>query len=321
MSKGHAIVVGFCIDETKFVNVDDLTTVVQRLNELLSTIHNRQGQQVYKSPNLDYIEIVEGVELCSLLYNGGLRLLDQDDRMLLIAALNRCVGLDSLEFEIPDGEVSIAGESVESETVLFAIAKALSKEAIGIIHPKPVERLGPLEATVGAHSTQVFHVGLSLPLEEFYRFMISLEEVSRQDFPKWTSFAFERLRFALDPGSQIGRFKQKYEAIRDDIIKHLSAINDEFVSMLVEGEQLADVCNRIKAECGVNISTESPKTHGNASAMKEREVVFEGSRIVCEFHSKLTPTHDRIHFSPTLRKDKHERPYLVIGPFAEHLKT
>lgn len=313
--------VGFCIDETKFANVDDLTTVVQRLNELLSTIHNRQGQQVYKSPILDYIEIAEGVELWNLLYNGELGLLDQDDRMLLIATLNRCVGLDSLEFEIPDGEVSIAGESVASETVLFAIAKALSKEAIGIIHPKPVERLGPLEAAVGAYSTRVFHVGLSLPLEEFYRFMISLEEVSRQDFSKWTSFAFERLRFAHDPSLQIGRFKQKYEAIRDDIIKHLSAINDEFVSLLIEGEQLVDVCKRIKAECRVDISPESPNTHGNASAMKEREVVFEGRTIVCEFHSKLTPTYDRIHFSPTLRMDKNKRPYLVIGPFGEHLKT
>ena len=174
-----------------------------------------------------------------------------------------------------------------------------------------------MEAFIGIQRTQVFHVGLSRPLEEFYRFMLSFEEVSRQEFPKWTAFAFERLRFALEVSSQIGRFRQRYEAIRDDIIKHLSVINDEFVSMLVEGATLPDICKRVK----IDISPESPKTHGNASAMKEREVEFEGKKIVCEFHSKLTPTHDRIHFSPTLRKDQKDRQYLVVGPFAEHLTT
>jgi len=313
--------VGFCIDESKFSKVDDVVTVVQRLSDLLNSIHHLYEQQVYKSAELDYIEIVDGVEVCSLLYNGNLGLIDQDDRLLLIAVLNRCVELDSFALAMPDGDVSLAGETVESKTVLFAIAKALNREAIGINNPKPIQGGGPLDVSVGMHSTKVFHVGLPLSLNKFFRFMICFEEVSRQDLRKWTGFAFERLRFALDPSIQIGRFSQKFEDIRDDLIMHLSAINDEFVSMLNEGVELREICKRLKAECDVVVSPEGPKTHGNSSAMKEREVSFEGKTIVCEFHSKLTPTHDRIHFSPVLRKDEKQNLYLVVGPFADHLKT
>lgn len=311
---------GFCIDETEFAPVDDVVVVTRRLNDLLTVIH-RRSQQVYKSTELDFIEILDGVELCDLLYKPELGLLDNDDRLLLMNTLNRCIGLDGVDFEIPNGEVRLAGKPVESEATLFAISKALTKEAIGVIHPKPLERLGPLEATVGELSTKLFHVGLALPLEKFYRFMMAFEEVNQSEFSKWTNFAFERLRFALNPSSQIGRFRQRYQNIREEIIKHLSAINDEFVSMLIAGRKLSDICNSVGAKCGVEISPESPNTHRNKSAMKEREVDFEGKTVVCEFHSKLTPTHDRIHFSPVLRETQDKRTYVVVGPFAEHLTT
>ena len=92
---------GFCIDETKFAGIDDVVTITRRLNDLLSVIHG-QRQQVYKSTELDFIEILDGVELCSLLYNPGLRLLENDDRLLLIEVLNRCIGLEGVDFDIPD---------------------------------------------------------------------------------------------------------------------------------------------------------------------------------------------------------------------------
>ena len=59
----------------------------------------------------------------------------------------------------------------------------------------------------------------------------------------------------------------------------------------------------------------------NAKAMREREVFFDGKTIVCEFHSKLTLTHDRIHFSPSLISDKNDNKFLIVGPFADHLTT
>jgi hypothetical protein len=314
-------VVGFTIDEQKFAKIDDVAAVMRDLSNLLTVIHDR-GQQVYKSDDLYYIQILNGVELWSLLYDEQHRsLLDEVDRRLLSIVLDRCIGLDAVNWAIPDAEVLLDGERVESKAVLFAITKALHKESIGIIHPKPVERLGPLNASVGTHSTRIFHVGMTLPLEKFYRFTMSFEEVSRQDFRKWTAFAFERLRFALDPSSEINRFKQKYEKIRDDLILHLSAINDEFVSLLDSGKELSEICKQVKAECKIDISPESSQTHGNARAMSHRVVNFEGNKIVCEFHSKLTPMYDRIHFSPTLRKDQMGMLYLVVGPFAEHLPT
>ena len=100
-----------------------------------------------------------------------------------------------------------------------------------------------------------------------------------------------------------------------------SLINDDFFSQLVEGRQLTDICDHVRAKCRVDISPESPNTHDNAKAMREREVFFDGKTIVCEFHSKLTLTHDRIHFSPSLISDKNDNKFLIVGPFADHLTT
>ena len=51
------------------------------------------------------------------------------------------------------------------------------------------------------------------------------------------------------------------------------------------------------------------------------QILFRGNKIVCEFHTKLKPTHDRIHFSPSVRSETDESKYIVVGPFAEHLTT
>jgi len=53
--------------------------------------------------------------------------------------------------------------------------------------------------------------------------------------------------------------------------------------------------------------------------MKEREVIIDGELIICEYHIKLTPTYDRIHFHPG--KQDIAEGKIIIGIFAKHLNT
>ncbi len=82
---------GFCIDELSFWHVADLPIVISRLNDQLSTIHDQHHQQVHRSSELDYIQVLDGVDFCDLLYNGELGLIDQDERLLLQQNINRCI--------------------------------------------------------------------------------------------------------------------------------------------------------------------------------------------------------------------------------------
>ncbi len=312
---------GFCIDESSFSHVADLPIVVSRLNDQLSTIHDLHRQQVYKSSELDFIHVLDGVEFCELLYNGTLGLIDHDERVLLQQTINRCIVWDAEEFDIPGGKVRYNGTQTACASIMFVVTKALDGVAIGIISQSPPNGLGVRNAAVDQTATRVFHVGLDTRLEQFYRFQMCFEQVSREDFGNWVQLSFPRLRFALELSPQLRRFRESYDSIRHKIVNHLASVNDLFLDLLIAGAQLSDACHQVGATCGVEISPESPNTHGNAAAMREREVHFRGSTIVCEFHTKLAPTHDRIHFSPTVRYEPDNRKYLVVGPFAEHLTT
>ena len=305
---------GFCIDETSFQRLVDLPSVISRLNDQLSTIHNQHQQQVFKSSEPDYVEVVAELELWKLLYDSSLGLISHDDRLLLIQTIDKCVVWDT-DFEMPTEEVAFNNQPCDSFSIVFVSAQALNGAAIGIISSVP----GICNVSIGRASTNVFQVSLDERLERFYRFQTCFEEISRDNFAKWVHLSFPRFRFALELSSQLRRFRQNYDNIRDIVVEHLSAVNDEFSDLLIEGAQLSEACDRVKSSWGVVISPESPNTHRNASAMREREVEYMGERIVCEFHTKLTPTHDRIHFSPTVRIEADGRKYIVVGPFAEHL--
>jgi hypothetical protein len=50
------------------------------------------------------------------------------------------------------------------------------------------------------------------------------------------------------------------------------------------------------AQYNVELSPESPKTHKNKQAMKQRTIVINEHEVVCELHTKITKTEGRIHF-------------------------
>lgn len=71
---------------------------------------------------------------------------------------------------------------------------------------------------------------------------------------------------------------------------------------------------RAMASLGVTCSPDSPKTHQNKKAMKERNFQFNGIAVQCEWHTKLRPDANRIHFN--VEGDK-----VYIGTIVDHLST
>ncbi|MQY29478.1 hypothetical protein [Nocardia aurantia] len=61
-------------------------------------------------------------------------------------------------------------------------------------------------------------------------------------------------------------------------------------------------------------SPESANTHANRAAMRRRTVRFGDRSIVCEWHAKLEPTRNRVHFA--IEEDR-----VYIGLFVDHLPT
>ena len=50
--------------------------------------------------------------------------------------------------------------------------------------------------------------------------------------------------------------------------------------------------------------------------MKQRDAVFEGKTYRCEWHSKIEPHRNRIHFFPPPVGSE-----IVVGLFVDHLDT
>jgi hypothetical protein len=66
---------------------------------------------------------------------------------------------------------------------------------------------------------------------------------------------------------------------------------------------------------GCEISRESEKTRRSKALMRHRDVEYCGRILRCEWHSKLRPDKNRIHFA------KLDDQAVFIGIFVKHLPT
>jgi hypothetical protein len=127
------------------------------------------------------------------------------------------------------------------------------------------------------------------------------------------------LWFIDNIATQLSKLSQPYKMSRRLITQGLGDLNDHLfplISTVIDGGQIAKVFN---AKSAFEISPESPLTHQNMRAMRERDVMFGNVKVRCEWHLKLFPVRDRIHFHfgvPAVMRDK-----ILIGIFTEHLST
>ncbi|QOL48454.1 hypothetical protein [Massilia litorea] len=115
-----------------------------------------------------------------------------------------------------------------------------------------------------------------------------------------------------------------FDSGRAEILSHLTYLNDVAPVDFRSGISAKEIIGNARAY-GVEISPESPSTHKNKAAMKEREINIAGEKILCEWHTKLQPTYGRIHFyarsyaNEKVAKAVNKK--VIVGVIAAHLTT
>jgi hypothetical protein len=169
-------------------------------------------------------------------------------------------------------------------------------------------------ADIGAW--QVFFFAAVNEMLPFWRELYELEDIPEEEFYQLTGWAFPDLIF--HPDLSFRRFEGSYPELRQLIILHLGALNDHFLQeyrTLSAAGRIGDIEAYFQTYGVGGVSRESAKTHRNVKAMREREVEFNGKLVICEWHSKLRPNIDRIHFA----FGDEFREKILIGIFTSHL--
>ncbi|MDA9530036.1 hypothetical protein [Bradyrhizobium sp. CCBAU 25338] len=167
---------------------------------------------------------------------------------------------------------------------------------------------------------RVYLVGSSAQAIAFYRDAANLGNFSEAQFLSNAIKAFPELYLHPKLEPQLSRFSRAFGPdLRSVLTSALSSLNDHLPSLLAEGRSSHELARAFQALSGFEISPESPNTHRNRAAMAERDVLFDKIKVRCEWHLKLEPHRDRIHFFFGQHKVS-QRPILV-GIFCEHLST
>lgn len=168
---------------------------------------------------------------------------------------------------------------------------------------------------------RMFQLGNQTDVRIAVRTFFIVEKLPEADFYKYSTVMFESLHFHC-PIENIKHVGLRFAQAIPDIVKHMSYLNDVVRVDFHESNDDRELSTRAGSH-GVNMSPESNATRSDRSAMQQREVEVMGVPIVCEWHTKLTPTHGRIHFYPWVSNHpelaKSIGNKVIIGIICKHL--
>ena len=329
----------FFIEETSFqLGAPPPADVLeQRLQDFIALLVacRDKGGQVIRSTNLFEVELFPGLSLSDLLFQRRPDVeLDPLVRKALNTALFRCVEWDLPSRPQPASQVRIGDTSCEAATV--ALVHALLEEAHGaacLCLGLRADRSGILEVRGGGAARQLHFVTTRAMLPGFYRSLVELEDLDADAYMSNAAHAFPEIAFAPGLSSQFSRFKGQYRDVRPDVTRHLAVLNDHFQEVYREADHVPVMTRKLlNSRYHVDASRESDPTRHNAKAMRERDVsvahvlvagqkvpVTIGRPVRCEWHTKIKPNQNRIHFHPGEEQVAGKR--LFVGLFHEHLTT
>lgn len=151
-------------------------------------------------------------------------------------------------------------------------------------------------------------------VREFWRFVLEVEWPLTVQAHEAAGWAYPQLEFAPGVWGQVRRFAGPAETARKLLLLNLAGLDDHAPAVWQEQVQPHLIAARMRALAGVDCSLDSPSTHGNAAAMREREVDFGGRTLLCEWHAKLERHQNRVHF-------KVQDGRVHVGLFTDHLST
>jgi hypothetical protein len=306
------------IDENSFdfrgLTAGRLTSLLDQFNEELTTL-KESGYRAWKPPMFENVLCDDDHELFAYLTTEPGSGVDRDVRNRFYSLVQKCPEWDG---SVPAfDEVALEDASpLAAWSVAYALASALKQHGVACLVLAASPRSGFVLVTAPAGRAEIYFFSDSTALPAFWRSLYELENVPEHGFFQLAPLAFPALIFHDDLA--FGRFDGTYRNLRPEVVRHLAVLNDHFLAAHAAALGRACEIETALASHGLSrVSPESPKTHRNAKAMRQRYVRHEDREICCEWHSKIEGHRNRIHFA--FGAGLGDR--ILVGIFADHLMT
>jgi hypothetical protein len=306
------------IDETSFdfreVSAGSMECYLDEFSDAVWDLR-ADGITVWKSPMLDLTPVTDDSELFEYLAGAPGYLIDRDTRNRFFGLVGKCPEWEEPQSVALDVELA-RGEPIMALSIGYALISIVRGHAIACLVFGACDRRGMVSAASSAGSAEVFFFAVAPELKEFWRSLYECEDVQEQEFFALARRAFPELLFS--PDLRFRRFDGTYRDLREHVVRHLAVLNDHFISTYFAANGIASEIEATLASVGCpGASPESPKTHGNARAMAQRDVDYQGATVRCEWHTKIEPHRNRIHFA----FGGGFGAKIFVGIFADHLGT
>lgn len=268
------------------------------------------------------VECLDGCSLLDFVYPQDAAV-SKDTLRLLALELDKCVSWSEEEPAAvepvtirPVGEQNHdPAEEVRLENPLsVGIALAAAKQAMMACLVFPSAHRRGWYASIGDEAQQVYFFSGEGQLSDFWRRLFAAERIPEADFFTIAPYAFPSLAF--HPELSFRKFDGQYRDLRDRVVRALGIINDHFSAALARHAGMTHRVNGELGSHGLEVTLESSSTRGSAQLMGHRMVSWDGHEFCCEWHAKLEPHRNRIHFSQPLPDGR-----ILVGIFTSHLPT
>ena len=286
---------------------DCLTALIDQLDALRIS-----GERIQVMENWGGVECLNGNDVAESLVQ--CLVLDRDQSFRLLSLLDRCKAWRQPTTAIVNSEVIVDGSPREGQGICWAYDRSILQHRTAVITTSH-------RFATGVHCvdrpSQPLPVGIyfSVSSEDppgFFRLLYEWENVSASDFFERAQLAFPRLVFAA--GISFRNFQGAYRTLRPKVVDHLGRINDRFPELYAAENGMS---KEISSRLGIEVSIEGG-TRSSERLMRQRDVEFRGHVYRCEWHSKIEPHRNRIHFHVIGGTGE---PRVLIGIFHEHLAT
>nr|WP_062338891.1 hypothetical protein [Herbidospora sakaeratensis] len=308
----------FVVDETSFdfhgVVGARITDSLDRFNETFARLR-KDGHTPAKPPYFENTLCESETELFEYLASESGAEVDRDVKFRFYSLIQKCSEWDD-SIPLAD-QVAVAGaEPREAWSIAYATTMAVRDRGVACLALDLCDRAGLLPVRVGSAQITIYFLSGCEEIPGYWRTLFALENVAEADFFVLAAQAFPRLVF--HESLTFRRFQGDYRDLREPVVVHLSVLNDLFLDVYAAHKANPRAVRMALAEQGCEgVSPDSPKTHANSAAMRRRDVEYAGRTYRCEWHMKIRPNVERIHFA--FGGDLGDR--ILVGVFVDHLPT
>ncbi|MBO9555541.1 hypothetical protein [Cellulomonas sp.] len=307
--------IDFVIDEAGFqfskLGPSDIEDALTNFCLLLDAVE----QPVAKWSAIWQIPSVGDQILADLLFSEGY--IDRDLGLLVGASLDRLPDWDETAEVAPLMNLSCDGVdlSMAPSLALCGLVRA-NGGRLGALSTPASQRSGIvwLRLPEEADPVDVDVISAVADISVYWRRVACDDKFTESQVASLAKSMFPNCVFAAGFFGQFDRLVGSYLNLLPDVLRHLAALSDHAPEVWrirsQNHERIVEMASRAKVEC----SPEGPRTHRNVAAMNRRRFEFAGEHVLCEWHTKLEPHRNRIHFAV-----EGERVY--IGCMIEHFPT